>query len=271
MPVDTILVISHEKLSIDLTRLFPQLTILRLPKSGGAVDLDEHYNAIIQAFQIRSYFYGEPRIPTSLSSLPGRMVGVAGQLTPYSFQIGWETLTVVRVGEGKAIRSCRYSESVAKLGIENAAPSSALPLGSSRVLSPTRLTRVDPSGPAHVHRLMNAVLAIVHIIPGDRIVKDKEDKAGTDAVADIPVLKSEAKDEGPDGAADAGTKAAVEGGTDQVIKPEDGEQGDEEVKPEVDDDEDDDEVPYIEDVGTREVAGFIVMLVSLKAVIEYHC
>jgi hypothetical protein len=34
----------------------------------------------------------------------------------------------------------------------------------------------------------------------------------------------------------------------------------------VDEEEDeDDEVPYIEDVGTREVAGFIVMCVSLPA------
>lgn len=93
--------LSHEKLSIDLARLFPQLNVLRLPKSGGAVDLDEHYNTLIQAFQIRTYFYGEPRLPAHLSSLPGRTVGLAGQLTPYSFQIGWETLTIVRVGEGQ--------------------------------------------------------------------------------------------------------------------------------------------------------------------------
>jgi hypothetical protein len=33
------------------------------------------------------------------------MVGLAGQLTPYSFQIGWETLTIVRVGEGKFFES----------------------------------------------------------------------------------------------------------------------------------------------------------------------
>lgn len=99
--VDTILVLSHEKLSIDLTRMFPSQTVLRLPKSGGVVDLDEHYRTLIQAFQIRSYFYGEPQIPGNLTSLGGKMVGLAGQLTPYSFQIGWETLTIVRVGEGK--------------------------------------------------------------------------------------------------------------------------------------------------------------------------
>jgi polyribonucleotide 5'-hydroxyl-kinase len=100
--VDAILVLSHEKLSIDLTRLFPSQTVLRLPKSGGVVDLDEHYRTLVHAFQIRSYFYGEPRIPANLTSLGGKTVGLAGQLTPYSFQIGWETLTIVRVGEGQS-------------------------------------------------------------------------------------------------------------------------------------------------------------------------
>jgi polyribonucleotide 5'-hydroxyl-kinase len=110
--VDTILVLSHEKLSIDLNRLFPNQTVLRLPKSGGVVDLDEHYKQAIQAFQIRSYFYGEPSLPPTLSNLAmvgGRVVGLAGQLTPYSFQIGWETLTIVRVGEGMSCPACKES------------------------------------------------------------------------------------------------------------------------------------------------------------------
>jgi len=120
---------------------------------------------------------------------------------------------------------------------ENAAPSSALPLGSSRALSSTRLSKVDPSGPAHVHRLLNSVLAVVHIIPGDRIIKQKP-------TGDVkPEVKTEAEETG-------------EG---EEVKTEDveGEKGDE-LK--VDEEqEEDDEVPYIEDVGTREVAGFIVM------------
>lgn len=135
-------------------------------------------------------------------------------------------------------------EQLLMIGVENAAPSSALPLGSSRVLSPTRLTRVDPSGPAHVHRLMNAVLAIVHILPGDKIIKEKE----KDQVSSATAVKTEAKEETQEGGAE--------------IKPDGIEDVKEEPKEEeeVEEEEDmDDEVPYIEDIGTREVAGFIVM------------
>lgn len=88
--------------------------------------------------------------------------------------------------------------------LDHAAPTTALPLGLSRILSPTRLTRVDPLGPAHITRLLNTVLAVVHLVPGDR-------------------LRKEAKEE-----------------MDEV---EDG----------------DDEVPYREEIGWREVAGFVVM------------
>ncbi|WWC63199.1 uncharacterized protein I303_105799 [Kwoniella dejecticola CBS 10117] len=198
--VDTILVIGHEKLHIDLSRL-PSLqsrgvNVVRIPKSGGVVDLDDQARELVHSFQIRSYFYGEPPLPTEISSLMGKMVGLDGALNPYSFQIGWETLVVLRVGE------------------ENSAPSSALPLGSSRTLSPTRLTRVDPSGPAHVVRLLNTVLAIVDIKPADRTKPEKKPKI----------------EEG---------EAEAEGGEE--------------------DEEDMEEVPFVEEIGTREVLGFIVI------------
>jgi len=85
--------------------------------------------------------------------------------------------------------------------------------------------------------LLNSVLAVVHIIPGDRIIKDKP-------TGDVkPEVKAEVEETGE------GEEVKMEGA--------DGEKGDE---TKVDEEEDeDDEVPYIEDVGTREVAGFIVM------------
>lgn len=112
--------------------------------------------------------------------------------------------------------------------IENAAPSTALPLGSSRILSPTRLTKVDPSGPAHITRLLNTVLAVVHLTPGDRIVKDKK--------VDVKEEKVDVKSE-------------------DTVKVEQGEEQD----PPAEEDDDDEEVPYREEIGWREVAGFIVM------------
>ena len=87
-------------MTIDLTRLFPSVRILRIPRSSGTVDLDEAYRQIVASAQIRGYFYGEPALPKEVESLNGQMVALEGALSPYSFQIGWETLTILRVGEG---------------------------------------------------------------------------------------------------------------------------------------------------------------------------
>jgi polyribonucleotide 5'-hydroxyl-kinase len=205
--VETLLVIGNEKLSIDLSRLLPSLNIIRLPKSSGVVDRDESLREMEHTQMIRSYFYGPPTLPKSVESLLGKITKPDHALSPYSFQIGWETLTILRVGE------------------ENAAPTSALPLGSSRIFSRTKLSRVDPTGPAHVVRLLNTVLAVVAIHPADRLKVEN-------------AKQSEVKEEKTEG------EAGVEG----------------DVKVEVADHEDEeDEVPYKEEIGWREVLGFIVM------------
>lgn len=95
------LVIGHEKLTIDLLRLLPSLRILRIPKSSGTVDQDDAYREIVDSWAIRSYFYGEPEVPKAITSLLGRAMPREMSLTPYSFQLGWETLTVLRVGESE--------------------------------------------------------------------------------------------------------------------------------------------------------------------------
>lgn len=40
-------------------------------------------------------------MPSQLEGLMGKAVPRGLALTPYSFQIGWETLSVLRVGEGE--------------------------------------------------------------------------------------------------------------------------------------------------------------------------
>jgi polyribonucleotide 5'-hydroxyl-kinase len=87
---------------------------------------------------------------------------------------------------------------------------------------------VDPSGPAHITRLLNTVLAVVQLVPGDRIKKDKPAED----------VKQEVKEE---------AKPEVEA---------DGDEGVDQAMPEVEDEE---EVPFKEEIGWREVTGFIVM------------
>jgi len=217
--VDLVIVIGNEKLTIELGRLLDSrgVKVVQFPKSGGVVNLDDSYREIVHAQQVRSYFYGEPPLPDDLARLVGRTVPLGLQLSPYSFQIGWDTLHVLRVGEGSA------------------APSTALPLGSSHVLSPTRLTRVDPAGPAHVTRLLNTVLAIVAITPEDKIAPA------------APAVKEEAED-----AAAAEVKEEAD-----EAKEEEGEDVPDAVAGKVEEDED--EVPFKEEIGWREVLGFVVM------------
>lgn len=234
--IDTIIVIGHEKLHIDLSRLplvqSLKLNMIRIPKSGGAVDLDDHDRETAHLFQVRTYFYGEPPLPPQISGLVGKMVSVDFELSPYSFQIPWSRLVVLRVGE------------------ENSAPSSALPLGSSKVLSPLRLTRVDPSGPGHVVRLLNRVLALVDVKPEDRIVPAKESEVKEEVKEEKYEKDGEIKQDGEGEKKGEGESEGEGEG--------EGEGGEGEGEAE---DEDDEEVPFREEIGTREVMGFIVMQV----------
>ncbi|KAI9637324.1 Pre-mRNA cleavage complex II protein Clp1-domain-containing protein [Dioszegia hungarica] len=218
--IETLLVIGNEKLSIDLSRLLPALNIIRLPKSSGVVDRDEPLRETEHTQIIRSYFYGEPALPKEIDILLGKMVHPDHSLSPYSFQIGWETLTILRVGE------------------ENAAPTSALPLGSARTLSRTKLSRVDPAGPAHVVRLLNTVLAVVAINKGDWTGAERKRKVKEEVEEAVKVEC--VKEEGAEGGGE-------------------GEGGDEGEQGEGEDEEDEDEVPYKEEIGWREVLGFIVI------------
>lgn len=167
LKVDLLLVIGNEKLAIEMEKLFSPagVQVLRVTKSSGVVDVEEQYRRRIQSRQIRSYFYGETALPAVLKNLPdARTIAIEAPLHPYSFTISWDDLEIYRVGE------------------EASAPSSALPIGKQTALSPTRLSKVDPAAPANIHRLSNAVLALVLVSNSDmlhdrqiKVKKEKED------------------------------------------------------------------------------------------------
>lgn len=141
---------------------------------------------------------------------------------------------------------------------ETAAPSSALPMGSTRVLSATRLTRVDPSAPANVHRLHNAVLGLVIVSDADKR-EDLPPRKAKKSLGDGSV-----KQENGDGP----TTTTTEAQGDTAVKEEDGTgvvktEGNAEAHDNDDDeDEDEDEEPiWKEEIGWREVCGFLTMYV----------
>lgn len=157
--VDMIVVVGHEKLSLELTRLFsatgnaPQ--IVKMPRSGGAVDVDDVYQQRLHDLQIRSYFYGmAPALPkelgvagenvrSALTAMSEQLGGVP-TLNPYSTTIPLDLLEIYRVGQDRI------------------APSSALPIGAERVVSELQVVKLDPvNSSSDLSSLLHSVLALV--------------------------------------------------------------------------------------------------------------
>lgn len=70
LEVNVLIVLGSERLYSDMLRKYEsQLTVLKLPKSGGVVGRDATYQRSLQASQIRKYFYGDLRQPLNAFSL----------------------------------------------------------------------------------------------------------------------------------------------------------------------------------------------------------
>jgi len=120
-----------------------QLTVVKIPKSGGVVELDHAYRERVHSYQLHAYMYGQKIDPP-----PGVSSGLVGGeaateliLSPSSTIINIGDLTIYRVGP------------------ESMAPSSALPIGAARTLSEMQPTLLDPASSST--RLVNRVLALL--------------------------------------------------------------------------------------------------------------
>ncbi|MBW0509995.1 hypothetical protein O181_049710 [Austropuccinia psidii MF-1] len=130
--VNVLVVVGNEKLHLEISKLMSTnktVQVVRVPKNGGATDLDLTYRRRLELSQIRSYFYGGP----SLSQ---------GQLSPFTIVVKFEDLSIFRIGD------------------EALVPSSALPIGAVRSVNATTLTKVDPENPRSMVNVLNLVLSI---------------------------------------------------------------------------------------------------------------
>ncbi|EIM90343.1 Clp1-domain-containing protein [Stereum hirsutum FP-91666 SS1] len=145
--INTILVVGHEKLNVEMQRTYGnRMAVVKIPKSGGVVELDAAYRHRIHAYQIYNYMYGPPLerppgLPPNVNATAGGETAMNMHLSPSSSIIGFDDLTIYRIGE------------------ETMAPSSALPIGATRTVSEMQPVRVDPSSPGS--GLLNAVLALL--------------------------------------------------------------------------------------------------------------
>ncbi|KAJ3576891.1 hypothetical protein NP233_g111 [Leucocoprinus birnbaumii] len=144
--INTILVVGQEKLSAEMKKIYGrQLTVIKVPKSGGVVDLDNTFRERVHSHQIHTYMYGTNIRPPS--GVPSNSVSVAGE--PNSDLILSPASTTINIGDLTIFR----------IGTEAMAPASALPIGAKRVVSEMQPISIDASLPGS--GLMNKVLAIM--------------------------------------------------------------------------------------------------------------
>jgi polyribonucleotide 5'-hydroxyl-kinase len=87
--IDTLLVLGSERLYSDMRRRFEDrqlipITVVKLPKSGGCVDLEEDFLKQGRETVIKEYFFGEPK----------------RTLSPYTMTVSFDDLHIWRVGQG---------------------------------------------------------------------------------------------------------------------------------------------------------------------------
>lgn len=124
---NVILVVGNERLFVTVSKQFTELgsvRVFKLPKSGGIVDKDAAFRRALQHAQFRSYFYGSQQ-----------------EFHPFSLSLQAENVTIFRVGDASSL-----------------APSSALPLGATRKIDSSRLTKVTGLSPA---QLLYSVLGVL--------------------------------------------------------------------------------------------------------------
>ncbi|KAJ7087751.1 Pre-mRNA cleavage complex II protein Clp1-domain-containing protein [Mycena epipterygia] len=142
--INVILVVGHEKLNVEMQRTYSKLLrVVKIPKSGGVVELDHLYRERVHNYQLHTYMYGQiipPPAGISSASLGGETLSDL-VLSPSSTVINFDDLSIFRIGA------------------ETMAPSSALPIGAARAVSETQAVSIDPSQPGS--GLLNAVLAVL--------------------------------------------------------------------------------------------------------------
>ncbi|KAG6876795.1 Cleavage polyadenylation factor subunit clp1 [Termitomyces sp. T159_Od127] len=154
-----ILVVGHAKLNVEMQRTYgSQLTVIKVPKPGGV-----SYRERVHNYQLHTYMYGQVLTPPSgVTSAVAGGEALSRLLAPSSTVINFGDLTVLRIGA------------------ETMAPSSALPIGATRVVSEMQPVLVDPSQPGS--GLLNAVLGV--LAPP----KPDENKQYDEEILDLAVM-----------------------------------------------------------------------------------
>jgi len=171
-----IIVIGNEKLTVEMQKLFSEqaypshsVTVLKIPRSPGVADLDAAYKERIQGYQLRNYFYGAPlQLPEELAGHSAGNLKLGGEasmdltLSPHSTVLGFDDIHIYRIGQGELPHFFRGLYKQLIRIPESFAPSSALPIGASRILGEMQPVKVDPSQPGS--RIVGSILAVSSLV-----------------------------------------------------------------------------------------------------------
>ncbi|KAI0371672.1 hypothetical protein BV20DRAFT_964891 [Pilatotrama ljubarskyi] len=167
--INVILIVGHEKLNVEMQRMYGnRMAVVKIPKSGGVVELDAAYRERVRKYQLHNYFYGYLIEPPSGLSTKAYVQGgeqtpdLTMHLSPSSMSVNFGDITIYRIGE------------------ETMAPTSALPIGAARVVSEMQPLFVDPAQPGS--GLYNAVLAV--LAPPNPDESERYDEE----ILDLPVV-----------------------------------------------------------------------------------
>ena len=156
--VTTVFVLGHDRLASDLTRDLrgsvtttglaqSPVAVVKLARSGGAVQRPKRYRAEARARAVQEYFYGR-KVPAPLPKYGGGGGGAGGgpamalEFSPSSTVVSFNEVEILCVGgEGMG-----------------ATDSHMLPVGQEAISSPTTLVTVTPSNA----RVCHCVMAVSH-------------------------------------------------------------------------------------------------------------
>ncbi|KAF8969715.1 Pre-mRNA cleavage complex II protein Clp1-domain-containing protein [Flammula alnicola] len=163
--INMIIVVGHDKLSVEMQRTYGSLlSVVKIPKSGGVVEVDYSYRERVHNYQLYTYMYGQViRPPSGITngSLGGENLTDL-VLSPSSTVINFNDLQIYRIGS------------------DTMAPSDALPVGATRTVSEMQPVLVDPASPGS--GLLNAVLALLSPANPD------ENERYDEEILDLPVV-----------------------------------------------------------------------------------
>jgi polyribonucleotide 5'-hydroxyl-kinase len=141
--VTVIVVLGHERLYNDMARRYggkPGVSVVKLARSGGAVERSDTYLQQLQNYITKQYFYGEWR----------------NILSPVSRTLDFKYIKVYRIAEGNA---CLFFNTDTFVG-SAATHASALPIGQEDSIGIPEIDLVQLESPAV---LQHSILAITTV------------------------------------------------------------------------------------------------------------